>query len=93
MPDEGKHSNHSVFSDIITLRDYACNHKQVRLQLRGMMVTQGEGEKASLSVSVRPFFFFFLNLARFISLPIHSCGVKVMQTSLVDQLIHRGKIK
>lgn len=59
MPDEGKHSNHSVFSNIITLRDYACNHKQVWLQLRGMMVTQGEGEKASLSVSVRPFFFFF----------------------------------
>lgn len=90
MPDEGKHSNHSVFSNIITLQDYACNHKQVWLQLRGMMVRVRKPLFPSLCVN---FFFFFLNLARFISLPIHSCGVKVIQTSLVDQLIHRGKIK
>lgn len=72
MPDEGKHSNHSVFSNIITLQDYACNHKQVWLQLRGMMVTQGEVEKASLSVSVRPFLFFFKILpGSFLFLFIH----------------------
>ena len=39
------------------------------------------------------FLSFSLNPALFISLPIHSCGLKVSQTGHEDQLIHRGKIK